>query len=107
MFDTNQTKYDQLQKAVQKNWPQITNEEFSRTFGDIEKVVELVAAHSGQNRREILHVISDSIDKGDLDQSFKETPGGVVDSSESESQEWNARTDTNLGNKESDQDRIS
>lgn len=95
MFKNNQDQYEKLQKAVKKNWPEITDEEFSRTNGDLQAVLNLVSEREEEAPDLVLKKIRESITQHDLDIPFKDTPSGVGDPRAPESKEWKARESHN------------
>lgn len=95
MFENNQLKYEQLEKAVKKNWPDITDEEFSNTKGDLHEILILVSEKVHIPTDMVLKQIRHTINEHDLDLPFKETPSGVIDPKEPENKEWRARESQN------------
>ena len=92
MVDNNQAIWEQNRSLVLNHWTSITEEEFSGTQGQAERIVALIAEKYGEDPQEVRRQLA-ALEKNP--DSLKVTPdsqtGNVVTSEEPESQEWNAR----------------
>lgn len=95
MFENNQLKYEQLEGAVKKNWPEITDEEFSNTKGELHNVLTLVTEKMQIPTDMVLKKIRYTINEHDLDVPLKDMPSGIIDPQEPENKEWRARESQN------------